>query len=140
MNFEYSKGVFVISLDNKLLILKSTLGNNWSIPKGHIEKGEVPLEAAIRETHEECNLDLNNINGKFHYAGSCKYMHKDKEIEAFVFKAEEDLSKYTLKCNSNFLYKKKILPEVNKFLWVTKEEAMSKLHEAQVKLLANIEF
>ena len=32
---------------------------NWDIPKGHIETGEYPLEAAIRELKEETGLDYN---------------------------------------------------------------------------------
>lgn len=36
--------------------------NKWCIPGGHIENGEEPIDAAIRELKEETNLDLNKNN------------------------------------------------------------------------------
>lgn len=33
----------------------------WGIPGGHIEDGELPEAAAVRETLEETNLQLDNV-------------------------------------------------------------------------------
>jgi 8-oxo-dGTP pyrophosphatase MutT (NUDIX family) len=30
--------------------------HKWTFPKGHLEKGETPAQAALRETHEEMGL------------------------------------------------------------------------------------
>jgi 8-oxo-dGTP pyrophosphatase MutT (NUDIX family) len=35
---------------------------NWGLPKGHVERGETPLEAALREVMEETALDnMENV-------------------------------------------------------------------------------
>jgi 8-oxo-dGTP diphosphatase len=56
-------GVAVIIKDEsgKILIGKrvSEHGRNtWSIPGGHLEKFETPEECVIRETKEECGIDI----------------------------------------------------------------------------------
>lgn len=30
----------------------------WGLPGGHMDEGEGPYQAAVRETKEECNLDI----------------------------------------------------------------------------------
>ena len=39
-----------------LVLLVSQHGTSWSLPKGHLEEGESPLEAARREIHEETGV------------------------------------------------------------------------------------
>ena len=63
------KASMVVILDDnkRVLILKRAAGPHWMPEKwalvgGHIEKGESPKNAALRETKEETNLNLNNIN------------------------------------------------------------------------------
>ena len=41
------------SLDRFLIVRQHT---HWSLPKGHLEKGETPIEAARRELKEETGL------------------------------------------------------------------------------------
>ncbi len=41
----------------EFLLLQSS-GGRWGFPKGHLEEGETEWEAAVRETREECGLDL----------------------------------------------------------------------------------
>jgi len=55
---------------NKILIVKnksveSEKNFKWGIPKGHIEKDELPHECAMRELYEETGIKLNiQINSK----------------------------------------------------------------------------
>lgn len=53
----FSAGVVVARRDNdgwRLLILRAY--RNWDFPKGRMEPGETPLDAAIRETGEEAGI------------------------------------------------------------------------------------
>ena len=53
----FSAGVVVARLDNSgwlLLVLRAYL--NWDFPKGMVEPGESPLDAALRETAEEAAI------------------------------------------------------------------------------------
>ena len=53
-----SAGVVVVSvLDHKLRFLLLRAYRNWDFPKGIVEPGESPIDAAIREVREETTLD-----------------------------------------------------------------------------------
>lgn len=53
-------GCFVVWL-RKILLLKRTFGSRygglWGLPSGHIESGETPAEAMIRELWEETRIE-----------------------------------------------------------------------------------
>ena len=59
--FRRSAGVILKHGDEVLLCKRSpdeTMPNVWSIPSGGIEEGESPGQAAIREFHEETNIEI----------------------------------------------------------------------------------
>ena len=62
------KGSAVVILDddsNMLWLLRSEksrwMPKKWGLPGGKVESGEEPVEAAIRETKEEANLNVQNL-------------------------------------------------------------------------------
>ncbi len=53
-----SSGVVVVSVaQRKLTFLLLRAYRNWDFPKGLVEAGEEPIEAALREVREETTLD-----------------------------------------------------------------------------------
>ncbi len=51
-----SCGTVVVTGERELLLCHVTGQRHWDLPKGGIHDGESPLEAALRETHEETGL------------------------------------------------------------------------------------
>jgi 8-oxo-dGTP pyrophosphatase MutT (NUDIX family) len=53
-----SCGVVVLLEARELLLCHVTGQRHWDLPKGGLHAGETPIEAALRETHEETGLRL----------------------------------------------------------------------------------
>lgn len=130
-------GIFLFDKNNKLLIGKSTGGNNWSIPKGLIDVGEEFSECAVREFVEETGIVLNKSDITF--IDKETYKNKKKVLYAYVLKSDKTKEEFgTPICNSMvFIEGRKPFPEINKFEWVTIEEAIIKLHHTQINILKN---
>jgi 8-oxo-dGTP pyrophosphatase MutT (NUDIX family) len=80
---ETSAGGVVVRHENgrPLVLLIRDRYRNWGFPKGHIEAGEAPAEAAVREVQEETGLSslsvvaaLDTIEWTFRFRG--KRIHK----------------------------------------------------------------
>ncbi len=66
MKREFCASAFVINpLNKKILLVKHHIFNKWVQPGGHIEKGELPEEAAIREVYEETGVKITLIGERF---------------------------------------------------------------------------
>jgi len=51
-----SAGGVVLNAQGKVLVVNQR-GSSWSLPKGHVDPGEGPLEAALREIKEETGIN-----------------------------------------------------------------------------------
>lgn len=51
----HSAGGLVVR-NGEILLISTREGKRWQLPKGHLERGETPEEAAIRETREETGV------------------------------------------------------------------------------------
>jgi len=61
MQFVLSASVF-LHRNGEILIMKRAGGyggGGWFVPGGHVEFGESPLQAVVRETMEECAIQLD---------------------------------------------------------------------------------
>ena len=67
---DFAAGGIVLSED-KILLVKNKKGDSstnsepwWGYPKGHLEEGEKPSEAAVREVFEETGFEVEIVNNK----------------------------------------------------------------------------
>jgi 8-oxo-dGTP pyrophosphatase MutT (NUDIX family) len=137
-------GIFLINKNMHLLICHPTnhKPNFWSIPKGKVDDGEYIKDAALRETYEETNIQLNAYFTSLIKLSPVTYSHKKKEIFPFVLFESDcaglDLSSVYIKCNSNVPEERGGYPEMDAYKWVTLDEASNLLHETQVASLESI--
>lgn len=82
-NEEVSAGIITsrsFPVHREYLLLKHANGKHWSFPKGHIEEGEEPKEAALRELTEETNLELKKFVSGFSRETSYTFERKDRKV------------------------------------------------------------
>jgi 8-oxo-dGTP diphosphatase len=100
----------LIKVDDKYLVIKrsaneSTYANFWDIPGGLAELGEIPRDAAIRETKEEVNLNI--IPTKIIHEDSNLDLKKDMIFIRLVYLCElnDTLDNLKLDYNEHSEYK-----------------------------------
>ena len=67
---DFAAGGIVLT-EEKILLVKNKKGDSskdtepwWGYPKGHLEEGEKPSEAAVREVFEETGFEVKIVNSK----------------------------------------------------------------------------
>lgn len=115
----------------------------WSIPKGMVDKGEKPLEAAKREFEEE--LGIPAPDERYRELGEAKYPKGGKSVAAWAVEADVDLSsvdeakvakvsiEWPPRSGRNHEF-----PEVDRPGWYGLEEAAVKLFPPQVVFLVRL--
>jgi len=132
---DFTCGVFLISNDNKLLICHPTghgHGNDWSIPKGLVDKGETYVQAAHRELMEETGIEINIKN--LSQLPEQIYKSKKKTLVPFVAKLVKNSFEINTQCHSFFQRNGNLIPEVDKFEWINFNSVELTLHESQIKV------
>jgi len=111
----------------------------WMIPKGAVEAGEAPAEAALREFEEETGTKLNSVPfplARIRQSGG-------KDVEAFAL--EGDLDPETVKSNEFEMEwplrsgRRERFPEVAEARWMTFGEARAMMLPSQLPLLDALE-
>lgn len=111
----------------------------WTLPKGEYAPPEQPLEAALREFHEETGLQAQP---PFVPLGEV-VQKSGKHIQAWAFRGEFDPAQ--LRCNTFEIEwppksgRLQRYPEVDRVEWFTLEDALRKMNPAQVVLLKRLE-
>lgn len=136
-----SAGLAIV-YDNQILLAK-TAGRkdkkSWGIPKGGIEKGESPIDAAIRETYEELGIKVNpnqvdpNPYKLFVNAKKWGYV---KDIYYYVVKID-DLSEIGLK-DLKVPTKQLDTDEISKARFMHSSEAFEKIMISQDVIVRNL--
>jgi len=110
----------------------------WSIPKGLIDQGEDPLEAAKREFEEETGF---SVSGRFISIGEVR-LGSGKIIKAWAVKGDLDPS--GIRSNTFRMQwpprsgRVQEFPEVDRAEWFDIEEAQKRINQGQVGLLEEL--
>lgn len=110
-----SCGVVILNPGRELLLCHVTGQNHWDLPKGGIDPGETPIQAALRETREEAGLHL--APGQLVDLGRFTYTNK-KNLHLFAtLMPRFDLK--LLRCESRYLdrHAGRQLPEMDGYGW-----------------------
>jgi len=79
--------VIIVNLSGKVLWCQRKQHDGWQFPQGGIDKGETPVEAALRETKEEVGLDEHDIEIVYESQQWFKYkVPKEKRTGYFTKK------------------------------------------------------
>jgi len=138
-----TSGIFILNKNNEVLICHPTnhVPTFWSIPKGVVEKGEMLLIGAIRETFEETNIDFSKAIG-LQQLNPIEYKNKKKVLYPFLAWEPAirgiDWNSFDIKCNSFVPIEKGGFPEMDDYKWVSIDEAITLVHDAQVPALNQI--
>ena len=118
-----SCGVVILNPDRELLLCHVTGQNHWDLPKGGIDTGETPLQAALRETREECGWRLDD--GALYDLGRFRYTTK-KDLHLFAT-VQPRIELKDLHCESHYLdrFSGRQLPEMDGFGWFAFERAQT---------------
>jgi len=107
--------------DGLVCLVTSRGGRRWVIPKGHIEIGHTPEEAASTEAFEEAGLIgvMNPVSvGTYHYE---KY-HRSHAVSVFIMTVTEE--------KANWPERRERTRE-----WVTFETALARLAEPDLRAI-----
>ena len=113
-----SAGVIIVRTNEvqlKYLLLRAF--GYWDFPKGIVEPGESPVEAAKREVEEETTLNDLNFRWGYEYKETGPY-GRGKVARYYI--AETSESRVSLPVNPDIGK-----PEHDEYRWVSYEEALS---------------
>lgn len=79
MKREFSAGGIVFNDKGEVLVTEHSQNKHWSFPKGLIDPGQTPEQAAVREVREEGGVDAEIIQK----VGYSKYVYTLKREKIF---------------------------------------------------------
>ena len=113
-----SAGVVVVSVHaRKLKFLLLRCYRNWDFPKGLVEPGESPIDAALREVREETALDDISFDWGMVFMDTGPY-NKGKIARYYVARSNE--TRVSLPVNPDLGF-----PEHHEALWADYDRALT---------------
>lgn len=128
-----SCGVLVLQ-NNKILMGRATGHDHWDIPKGCADAGELPLDAAVRETFEETGIKIPpselQDRGKFAY-------NNEKDLYLYWWEPSFEIRAEACVCHSLFTNQDgQLVPELDLFAMYSFEEALAQAGPRLSQVLA----
>lgn len=105
----------VIMREGKVLACQRKTSDLWGYPGGKIDAGESPLEAVIREVHEETGIVLESCDCVFFYEGVC--LNKDPADKPFWV--------YSFICHISADKHPHVMPGEPPFAWLAPAQFLS---------------
>ena len=110
-----------------LLLQASNGSHHWTPPKGHLESGELFMDAAIRETEEEAGLLKKHLNIYPNFLAHLEYPVREKQKTVIYWLAELKDSQTKIK----------ISKEHQDYKWFSLEDACEKSQGYMIQALKN---
>jgi len=120
----FAAGILVQARDGQVLFLRRSGGTEeglWAFPGGHIEPGETPLQAALRETVEEIGIDFSQAKPR-------QWVRRQKDGVDFT----------TFIVQVPRIFSPNCLNEHDKFTWALPDDAPTPLHPGAKVALARL--
>jgi 8-oxo-dGTP pyrophosphatase MutT (NUDIX family) len=134
-----SCGVIVRRRSGELLLCHATGRDYWDIPKGVLDPGETPLEAALRELREEAGvaLDADAVRD----LGVHRYLSR-KDLHLFVVDPPRPtLTTDGCRCSTTYRGRHgREIPEVDAYRWVMRDEVPYLAGKNMARVLGSLEW
>lgn len=138
--FPVSCGTLVINDRGELLLCHVTHTPRWDIPKGMLDEGESPLQAAMRELKEEAGVVFDAA--RFIDLGQFVY-RRDKHLHLYAVHAGDELGDLgQLVCTSFFPdpVSGKPTPETDGFRWAGRGQLAALCWPRMGQLLSSLDW
>ena len=90
---------------------------HWDLPKGKIEKDELPYEAAKREVEEECGITIDNVGKQIDSTFHIYKMNDSLYLKKTFW--------YTMKYTRNEVLVPQIEEDISQVIWTKKSDIKS---------------
>lgn len=120
------RGVKVVVLyKNRILLIKNSYRDGWTLPGGGVKRNETPIQAAIREVKEEVGLVVRNLKNHgvvvLNSENSCQVSVYSCETNSDTFKIDNFEVEKAEWVNLKTLSQIKLLPVAEKCLEMSRD-------------------
>lgn len=133
-----SCGVIVRRQPGELLLGRATGRDYWDIPKGVLDAGETPLEAALRELREEAGIALPAPAVRD--LGVHRYLSR-KDLHLFLVDPPQPALRIEdCRCSTTCMQHGRAVPEVDAYRWAARDEVPYLTGKNMARVLASLEW